>query len=201
MIYNLEKIKGTENKNGGYFRNMRIFIAIRLNNDTKSHLKNITENLSAFFERAHFSRIENYHITIRFIGEADRAEYEKIVSAVKKIAPAFDEFSLTIGGPGSFKRKNKHIFYCGLENSDKLKKLHDFLNIELDKAGIVSGSVKFSPHITLAREVVLSDGYHGIEYEARNISVGEISVMESTRINGKLTYIPRFTAELGGRND
>jgi len=180
---------------------MRIFIAIRLNNDIKSHLKNITENLSPFFERARFSRVENYHITIRFIGEANRAEYEKIVSAVKKTAPAFDRFSLTVSSPGSFKRKNKHIFYCGLENSDKLKELHDFLNIELDKAGIVSGNVKFSPHITLAREVVLSEGYNGIDYETRNINVREISIMESTRINGKLTYIPRFTAELGGKND
>ena len=180
---------------------MRIFIAIRLNNDIKSHLKNITKNLSPFFERARFSRVENYHITIRFIGEADRVEYEKIVSAVKNTAPVFDKFSITTGSPGSFKRKNKHIFYCSLENSDKLKEIHDFLNIELDKSGIVSGRVRFSPHITLAREVVLSDDYHGIEYEARKIDVREIAVMESTRINGKLTYIPRFTLELGGKND
>ncbi len=178
---------------------MRIFIAIRLNNDIKSHLKNITDRLSPFFEKARFSLVENYHITIKFIGETDRTGYEKIVSAVKSAAPEIEKFDINTGGPGSFRRRKRHIFYCSLKNANSLQKLHDVICIELRKKGIKADNVGFSPHITLAREVVLSDEYNGIEFESKKINVEKIAVMESTRINGKLTYIPRFTVELGGK--
>jgi 2'-5' RNA ligase len=76
--------------------------------------------------------------------------------------------------------------------------LHDVLCSELAAKGIETGTVRFSPHITIAREVLLSDKYRLMDFEEKIIKADSISVMESTRINGKLTYIPRFTAELGG---
>ena len=177
---------------------MRIFVAILLDNDIKSHIKGMSDKLSHYFEKARFTRIENYHITVKFIGETDRRGFEKIVSAVKNIAPEVKKFVIKTSGPGSFKRRGRHIFYCSIMKSRKLQKLHDVLCSELAVQGIVSGTVRFSPHITIAREVLLSDRYTFMDFEEKTINVDRISVMESTRINGKLTYIPRFTAELGG---
>lgn len=179
---------------------MRIFIAIKLNNEVKSHIKRLSDNLAPYFEKARFSHIENYHITIKFIGETNRSGFEKVVSVVKRAAAGINRFAIRTGGPGSFKRRNRHIFYCSVNNSENLQRLHDLVCRELEDIGLKSDSVKFSPHITIAREVLLYDGNPEIEYESKEINVNEITVMESTRINGKLTYIPRFTVELGGQN-
>jgi 2'-5' RNA ligase len=86
---------------------MRIFVAILLDNNIKSHIKDMSDKLSRYFEKARFTRTENYHITVKFIGETDRKGFEKTVSAVKNIAPEVGKFAIKTSGPGSFKRRNQ----------------------------------------------------------------------------------------------
>jgi len=177
---------------------MRVFIAIKLDNDIKSHLKDIADELSPYFSKARFTFAENYHLTIMFIGEVDRTAYEKVLTAVKRTASLIEKFNIHTSGPGSFKKKNKYIFFCSLNISNKLQSLYDVLSKELFIAGVGTNQDKFTPHITLAREVVLFDRYPEIKSSKKEIKVDSISLMESTRVNGKLTYIPRFTANLRG---
>lgn len=185
-------------KRGGFIYNMRIFIAIRLEDRIISNLKELADSLSPNFVKARMTAFENYHITLQFIGESDRKTFNQAVLAVKETAASAERFSVITNGPGSFKRKNKHIFYCGVGITPQLMKIHENIKQNLRKNGVSFNDGRFTPHITLAREAVIEDGYPDVQYEPVEIKVNEIHLMESTRINGKLTYISRYKAELGG---
>jgi len=175
---------------------MRIFIAIRLNNHIKSHLNGMAKQLSQHFSKARFTSPENYHITLKFIGEVDRTGFNKTVQAVKKAVREIDRFSISTREPGSFKKGNKRIFYCSVENSTELRNLYESVCSQLEEAGVESNPGKFNPHITLAREVIVNEINPRTDFGKKIIKVEAISVMESTRVNKKLTYIPQYIAKL-----
>ena len=56
----------------------------------------------------------------------------------------------------------------------------------LDKCGIDYAKGKFSPHITLVRQP--SEMPLDVEVESESMTVSEISVMNSERVNGRLVY-------------
>lgn len=177
---------------------MRVFIAVTLDKDTKSHLKNMADKLSEHIKSARYTYIDNYHITLVFIGETDVSGLKKIVHAVDKTAGDTMKFKLMTSKVGNFKKNNRHIVYCELKKSKKLNDIYLSLMKNLSGDEIELREGKFTPHITLAREAVPNNqDWDGINDE-KEIIVSSISVMESTRINGKLTYIPRHTAYLGG---
>ena len=177
---------------------MRIYIAIQLDNHIKSHLNCMTKELVPYFCAAKYTHPENYHITLKFIGEIGRDNFNKTIKAIKTAASEVGKFMIWTKSVENFTKRNKHIFYCSTEESVDLHNLYSVINRELINAGVTFTDGKFTPHITLAREVVLSDRYPEIEFEEKGIEVEAISVMESTRVNGKLTYIPQFTAKLKG---
>ena len=117
---------------------------------------------------------------------------------MKTAASEVDNFVLWTKGVGSFQKRNKHILYCATEDSVNLQNLYSILDRKLKNTGVIFSDGKFTPHITLAREAVLSNEFPKIEFEKNTIEVEAISVMESTRVNSKLTYISQFTAKLKG---
>lgn len=177
---------------------MRIFIAIQLEKYTKSHLNDMTKELMPYFSKAKYTYIENYHITLNFIGEISSEKFNSIITAIKIAASEVHKFVICTKGIGNFIKRNKHIIYCSVKDSVDLDNLYYIIDKELKKAGVICNDGKYTPHITLARGVVLIDEYPKVEFKERQIKVEAISVMESTRINGKLTYIPQFTVKLKG---
>ena len=65
----------------------------------------------------------------------------------------------------------------------------------LDKNGLPVDKKPFSPHITIAREVV-SDEPVKLNVKEVSMPVCKISLMRSDRINGKLTYTEVYGKEL-----
>ncbi len=177
---------------------MRIFIAIQLDNHIKSHLNCMIKELMPYFSKARYTHIENYHITLKFIGEIRRDKFNNTIKAIKTAATEVHKFAIWTKGMGNFAKRNKHIIYCSVEDSTDLNNLYYIIDRELKRVGVIFSDGKFTPHITVAREVVLVDRYPEIGFEEKRIEVEAISVMESTRVNGKLTYIPQFTAKLKG---
>ena len=74
-------------------------------------------------------------------------------------------------------------------------KLYEKLYDELTVKGFELEKREFKPHVTLAREVVLSEkvDIESLDYECR---IEKISLMESKRNNGELKYIEIYSKEL-----
>ena len=163
---------------------MRLFIAINFTNETRSRLLALRDELRGKSERGNFSAPENLHLTLAFLGECDG----KQTSAVKSVlsAVSFEPLDITIDCIGRFKRDGGDIWWAGVRDNKALSDVQKTLTSGLYANGFVLDNRKYSPHITLGREVVTDVKPWAIEPFGE--TVGTIDLMKSERINGKLTY-------------
>ncbi|MFO7612695.1 MAG: RNA 2',3'-cyclic phosphodiesterase [Clostridia bacterium] len=175
---------------------MRIFIGIRIDEKTRQKLGSMTRELAKGFRAWRPTDQANYHITIKFIGETDEHTLEIIRRCIKTTAVGIEKFKTKTMGIGSFARNKKQTVFYKVENAAGLEKLYKRVCCELNANGIHSDEQKFIPHITVAREVDAKDGFSLPVQKDINLAIDSISVMESTRLNGKLIYIPKLTVEL-----
>lgn len=160
---------------------MRIFIAIRFTEAFKYSILDAQDGLREYGVRGNYTQPENLHLTLAFIGETERgAEIKAAVDAVK-----FEPFVIRTGKLGCFNGRSR-VLWLGIEGEDKVKTIAQQLRRNLDKCGIDYAKGKFSPHITLVRQP--SEMPLDVEVESESITVSEISVMNSERINGRLVY-------------
>ena len=163
---------------------MRLFIAINFNNETRSQLLALCDELRGKSERGRYSLPENLHLTLAFLGECDT----KQTAAVKSVLDAvnFEHFDITIDCVGRFKRDGGDIWWAGVRENKVLSELQRKLTSGLCSQGFHLDKRKYSPHITLAREVVTDMKPWSIEPFGETVS--RIDLMKSERINGKMTY-------------
>lgn len=160
---------------------MRIFIAIRFTEAFKSSILDAQDGLREYGVRGNYTQPENLHLTLAFIGETERvAEIKAAVDAVK-----FEPFVIRTGKLGSFNGRSR-VLWLGIEGEDKVKTIAQQLRRNLDKCGIDYAKGRFSSHITLVRQP--SEMPLDVEVESESMTVSEISVMNSERINGRLVY-------------
>lgn len=173
---------------------MRSFIAIELDDYTKNLLNGVQLKLKQHGIKGNYSRPENFHLTLKFLGDIDLPVFNEVVHIIKKVAFSNQCFVLKLSGLGIFNRGSKMIIWSGLEKSNRLLKVYSELQTELENLLPNIDKREYMPHITLVREVKYSgetvDFISGVALD-HQFEVAGISLMESTRINGKLTYIRR----------
>lgn len=183
---------------------MRIFIAIAFNEEIKSYLQEVQNEVRSFCYKGNFSHKENFHLTLRFIGEVNPSEIINIQKAMDRVTEQITGFNLELGQMGSFERQNEHLIWIGLGGAlSKLDHLYHTIQEELSKIGIPQESRPLKPHITLARRVQVKDSFEDIRtkviVDRKLIQVDSIVLMESRRINGRLTYIPVYEKGFCGK--
>ncbi|MBO4216312.1 MAG: RNA 2',3'-cyclic phosphodiesterase [Clostridia bacterium] len=172
---------------------MRLFIAIEFPEDVKNALQSAVNAGSVCFARANFSRRENYHLTLVFLGETAPVRVKDITSAMD--ACAFPPFEMTVGGAGRFRRDGGDTVWRRVDAPDALFDTQKKLERELAARGFRLESRAFTPHITLAREAVTAAGVDFSKIDLGSpltFAVSGMTLMRSDRINGKLTYTPIY---------
>ncbi|HHV99951.1 MAG TPA: RNA 2',3'-cyclic phosphodiesterase [Clostridiaceae bacterium] len=175
---------------------MRLFIAINFDDQMKNRLHEITQKLKSVSNRGNFTRKENFHLTVVFIGETNK------INIVKQIMDKIcaEPFDITIGRLGKFQRNGGDIYWVGVENNEYLSAIYNQLAEELASAGFNIEKRSFRPHLTLGREVILSEKFDEKAFSntisPMTIRVERISLMKSERINGVLTYTEVYGKEL-----
>ena len=175
---------------------MRLFIAINLNKELKDGLCHTMQRLKEHTLQGIFTLRENLHLTLVFIGETTKASSIRQAMDKVRVKP----FSMSIGGLGRFRRDDGDIYWIGVEKNDALFEIYSELYQELTIAGFSLEKGKFKPHLTLARRVVLRDGFD-MDFFTKSvpsvtIQADNISLMKSERINGKLTYTEIYKRSL-----
>jgi 2'-5' RNA ligase len=163
---------------------MRLFVAINFSNDTKNKLLDLRDELQSRSKRGNFTLPENLHLTLAFLGECDAKQAAAIKTAMDAVA--FEPFDLTIDRLGRFKRDGGDIWWVSVKESKPLADLQYELTDKLIDDGFSLEKRKYSPHITLGREVMTDAAPQQIEPIEERIS--SIELMKSERIQGKLTY-------------
>ncbi|NLD60538.1 MAG: RNA 2',3'-cyclic phosphodiesterase [Clostridiales bacterium] len=171
---------------------MRLFVAINFDRITIENIAAVQGRLREL-GRGNFSRPENLHLTLAFLGEIEPNRVPAVKRAME--ATPIKPMELPFDRVGCFPRDGGDIWWIGLSDSPALLKLQGALSDRLLKEGFALESRKFSPHITLAREVHLNskpdrDHLLGRPFSAR---ADAMRLMRSERIDGKLTYTEQFS--------
>jgi 2'-5' RNA ligase len=162
----------------------RIFIAVNFNNDTRSRLVSLRDEIRSHSKRGAFSQPENIHLTLIFIGDSDSAQISLVKAAMDKIR--FQPFTVTVNSIGNFKRGSGSLWWAGVQENKELSDLHRDLTNRLVSLGFSLDERRYSPHITLGREIICSENPR--QTEPFSETVRSIELMRSERIDGKLTY-------------
>lgn len=179
---------------------MRIFIAVEFEPEIKSYFTSVQDRLKKYSKRGNYTDENNFHLTLRFIGEVKSEEAECLAEAIEEAASKNREFSIKLSHLGFFPKGNRTIVWAGLEKSSELMKLYNDMEKSLLKQGFPRNRQGLNPHITLGREIDLTEKFDKIKgdipLENKEIKVTSISLMESVRIGTRLVYRPIFKSTL-----
>jgi 2'-5' RNA ligase len=93
---------------------------------------------------------ENYHLTLRFIGEVESWQAQEADDALATIRAK--PFELSLRGLGTFEKAGRvSALWVGAEKSEALAFLQTKVESALQRAGLEPERKRFSPHVTLAR--------------------------------------------------
>ncbi len=92
---------------------------------------------------------ENYHLTLRFLGDVSRHTADDFRTRLQEIES--EPFSLSIRGVGHFGSKRAHALWAAIEPCEELNELHRAHERAAIEVGLEPEPRKFTPHITLAR--------------------------------------------------
>jgi 2'-5' RNA ligase len=125
---------------------MRLFIGL----DLPWSLKQRLAVLAGGIPGARWVPAENYHMTLRFIGEVQAPRAEEIDLAMAALRGR--AFSLTLAGVGTFAKGGRDTqLLVGVERSQQLDHLQSKIENALQRAGLEPERRRFTPHVTLAR--------------------------------------------------
>ena len=179
---------------------MRLFIAIEFEDEIKTYLEEIGGSVRVNSSKGNFTRKDNFHLTLHFLGETEISKIQGLRDAIDRIAINYNPFQLSFEKLGQFIKNNRSIVWVGLKKSQKLFDLQKELGFILRKEGFEIEDRSYSPHITIARETVFQNSNESLnslaEVEPRAIYANAISLMESTREDGQLVYRSLYSKEL-----
>lgn len=123
----------------------RLFTAVEIAPDAALSLSFLRGGLPA----ARWIDPENYHLTLRFIGDVDARTADEIVAALDRIER--QPFRIALRGLDAFGTKKPHSIYAGVEPCAELDALQGEIDRRLRRLGLAADARKFVPHVTLAR--------------------------------------------------
>jgi len=127
-------------------RIMRLFVALDLPWEIKEELSDLSFNLIG----ARWVPTDNFHLTLRFIGEAGRLQAEEIDLALATLRGR--SFAFSLSGMGWFEKAGRvSALWVGVERNSELAKLQSKVESALYRIGLPADKRRFTPHVTLAR--------------------------------------------------
>ncbi|HEV2506614.1 MAG TPA: RNA 2',3'-cyclic phosphodiesterase [Mesorhizobium sp.] len=123
----------------------RLFTALEIPRDAALSLSLLRGGLPG----ARWIDVENYHLTLRFIGDVTGHVADEVANALDRIERP--SFSLTLCGVGAFGQKKPHAVWAGVIPSPDLNMLQADIDRVCKRLGVPTDPRKFTPHVTLAR--------------------------------------------------
>lgn len=125
----------------------RLFVAIKV--EGAGRLLSLARNTHMLMRREKFRWVpeNDLHITLRYIGDIDDKDIDKIKNRLKSSVDEFNSFYLQLKGLGNF---GSRVLWAGIEDNQELIDLQEKIDNVL-KPLIGNEYREYFPHITLAR--------------------------------------------------
>ncbi|MCI2105651.1 MAG: RNA 2',3'-cyclic phosphodiesterase [Intestinimonas sp.] len=171
---------------------MRLFIAVRFDAETQAHILDVQGRLWNLDQHASFTRLENLHLTLVFLGEVRPERLNAVKQAM--LRTHIEPMDLTFDRVGRFRQRDSELWWIGLRLNPTLERIQGELSRHLAAENFPLETRAFQPHLTLARRVLLprKPDRAALLGDPFSTHVKQISLMESSRLKGKLVYTERF---------
>jgi 2'-5' RNA ligase len=133
---------------------IRTFIAVDLAAGVKDRLTRLQETLATEGSGVKWTRAENLHLTLLFLGEVEQLDVVRICREVQARARKHPAFTLEVEGLGAFPNTRRpKILWAGLTDGvTELRALHADLEQGLLDLGCYRREDReYAPHLTLGR--------------------------------------------------
>jgi 2'-5' RNA ligase len=179
---------------------LRLFVALALPAEIRSEVAGLAGGIPG----AKWVPPENYHLTLRFIGEIENWRAQEVDDALAAIrGHAFD---LALRGVGTFEKGGRlQSLWVGAERNDTLTHLQGKIETALQRIGLPPERKRFSPHVTLARvdrappeKVVAYLQAHNL-FRAATVRVQHFTLFSSRLGKEASVYTPEVEYDLAAR--
>lgn len=131
---------------------IRAFIALKINPEQK--LLDQFREFKRLFKGARIKWVpeENFHLTLRFIGNTTREQFYALIDRLEELALQINPFEIKIEGAGYFSSKGMpRVLFMKIRYPETLNKLVADVEQAVVETGFHQELKPFRPHLTLGR--------------------------------------------------
>ncbi len=179
---------------------MRLFVALGLPPETRERLSRLACGLPG----VRWVPPENYHLTLRFLGEMPGHRAEELDMALSALRGR--AFALLLNGVGVHEKAGRPVsLWAGVERNPQLEHLQNKIETAVQRVGFEPERRRFLPHVTLARldnappqKVVGWMQAHNL-LRAEPVQVDHFTLFSSRLGKDQAVYTPEVDYELAPR--
>ena len=134
-------------------KNLRTFVALDVSDAVRRYAESLKDELAACLSGIHWTRRENLHVTLKFLGDVPETELAGVCSAVQAAVCQQDPLEIEWGGLGAFPDAQRpRTLWVGIRQGDEsLRTLHGLIDKNLTEFGFPPESRRFHGHLTIGR--------------------------------------------------
>lgn len=183
----------------------RIFVAVDISDEARYKVAGYTANLKNKFSnvKVGWDRPEKLHLTLKFLGDTNDEQLEKLKEICMKISTEFSNIKFQLSATGIFPSPRKaRILWLGVKGEvEKLQKINAILETECRRIGFKKEKRDYKPHLTIgrirqphkARELAkahLENNFEPVGFEVSEIVIVESKIQPTGSVYSKIkTFI------------
>lgn len=185
---------------------IRAFIGIDFDNNLKKDISGLQQRIRKYAVSGRWSRIDNFHLTLKFLDEINLRQKEQIDEVMKKICFSRNPFNLALSGLGIFNgRDSIRVLWLGITGDiPELQSFQKSIDGAMDIIGFLTEKRSYSPHITIGQDIALSCSFDELKdmlgkVEFNPFQVNNTILFKSEQVQNKRIYTNVVEYGFGGR--
>lgn len=133
---------------------MRLFVAAFMGDDAVRSVRAALDDFPVAHPPWRWTEPVAWHITLKFLGETPPADLDRVLAALRDVAPRHTPFDLALGPFGGFPnlRAPRVLFFAAAAGAERCAALANDIDAALFAAiGLARESRRFHAHATVAR--------------------------------------------------
>ena len=131
---------------------MRLFVAVNFPAPVRRALARLSAELEALDLPVRWVEADNYHLTLRWLGDGDERSRDTAAAVVREVAADAEPFEAGFGALGAFPSPRRpRVIWVAVEADPRLRLLHAELERSFAQRGLGRDERSFRPHVTLGR--------------------------------------------------
>ncbi|MED3645978.1 RNA 2',3'-cyclic phosphodiesterase [Halalkalibacterium halodurans] len=129
------------------------FLAISLPDEIKKQLDTFVQRHKQSLPFKKWTHLEDYHITLVFLGAQPHDRLERLVTACQKLGEHITSFPIQLEGLSTFGQEERpRIFWAGVRDSAELSAFQQSVKTCCQQEEISVERRPYRPHVTLAKK-------------------------------------------------